>query len=90
MISTPVEALMRERLSVLAPESIDIQDESSQHAGHEGAKGGGGHYWMTIVSATFTGHSRIERHRLIYDALGDLMQQRIHALSIKAYTPEEM
>ncbi|MBB5016957.1 BolA protein [Chitinivorax tropicus] len=84
------DLLMRERLQALSPELIDIQDESSQHIGHEGAKGGGGHYWMTIVSAAFVGQSRIERHRLIYQALGDLMQTRIHALSIKAYAPEEM
>ena len=81
---------MRERLQVLQPLQLEIHDDSAQHAGHEGAKGGGGHYWLTIVSAAFSGKPRLQRHRLVYDALGDLMHQQIHALSIQAYTPEEV
>ncbi len=82
-------ALMRERLAALAPESLEIEDESAQHAGHEGAKGGGGHYRMTIVTKQFAGLNPVARHRVIYQALGDLIGRHIHALSINAFTPEE-
>lgn len=82
--------LMRERLQSLTPVSVNIRDDSALHAGHEGAKGGGGHYGLSIVAAAFNGKSLIQRHRLIYSALGDLMQKKIHALSIEAYSPEEV
>lgn len=81
---------MREKLAALAPESVEIVDESAKHAGHEGAKSGGGHYWLTIVSARFAGQNNLARHRLVYDALGEMMHKEIHALSIKAYTPDEI
>lgn len=79
---------IRRQLAPLAPESLDIVDESSKHAGHEGAKGGG-HYQMTIVSTQFRGKSTMARHRMVYAALSGMMHKEIHALSIKAYTPEE-
>lgn len=81
--------LMRERLAGLAPAALEIEDESAQHAGHAGAKSGGGHYRMTIVSPQFAGLNSVARHRVVYQALGDLMGKRIHALSINAFTPEE-
>jgi BolA protein len=81
--------LIRDKLSVLAPESVEIEDESAQHAGHEGARGGGGHYRLTIVSARFASRPLQARHRLVYEALGPLMQQQIHALSIQAFAPDE-
>lgn len=81
---------MRERLAALAPENLDIADESALHAGHEGAKGGGGHYALTIVSPKFDGQSTVARHRMIYVALGDMMQREIHALSIRAFAPGEL
>lgn len=81
--------LMRERLAGLAPTALEIEDESAQHAGHAGAKSGGGHYRMTIVSPQFAGLNSVARHRVVYQALGDLMGKRIHALSINAFTPEE-
>ncbi|AIO68325.1 BolA family protein [Burkholderia oklahomensis] len=82
-------ALIETRLSAaLAPESIDVRDDSAQHAGHAGAAAGG-HYTVTIVSAAFAGKTRVARHRLVYDALADAMQRGIHALAILAYTPEE-
>jgi BolA protein len=81
---------MRERLAALAPENLEIADESALHAGHEGARGGGGHYALTIVSRKFDGQSTVARHRMIYVALGDLMQREIHALSIRAYAPGEL
>lgn len=88
MSSETVEQL-RQRLSVLAAQSIAIEDESHRHAGHAGAKDGG-HYKLDIVSTAFTGKNTVARHRLIYDAAGDLMRGRIHALSIRALTPDEV
>ncbi|MES2772345.1 MAG: BolA family protein [Pseudomonadota bacterium] len=74
---------MRERLSSLSPEQLDLIDESALHLGHAGAQGGGKHYRLSIASPEFVGKSTIVCHRMIYDALGDLMHSRIHALSIQ-------
>jgi BolA protein len=82
--------LIRQKLSVFEPVRIEIVDESARHAGHAGAKSGGGHYLLTIVSPKFAGKSALERHRLIYTALQEMMHKNIHALSVKAYTPEEI
>jgi BolA protein len=83
-------ALIRERLTTaLAPARIEIVDESHRHAGHEGAKGGGGHFAVTVVAPAFSGKGLLERHRMVYAALGDAMQKEIHALSIKALAPGE-
>jgi BolA protein len=81
--------LIREKLATLNPNKIEIEDDSELHAGHAGAKGGGGHYNLVIVSPQFAGQNTVARHRMIYSALADMMQTQIHALSIKAYTPEE-
>lgn len=81
---------IRQRLAALAPESLEIIDDSARHAGHEGAKGGGGHYRLTIVSNHFDGASRPARHRMVYDALGTMMQREIHALSIQAIAANEL
>ena len=80
---------IRERLVALQPQSLEITDDSALHAGHAGAKDGGGHFRMIIVSAQFAGLSTLKRHRLVYAALGSLMQREIHAMSITALTPEE-
>lgn len=85
-----VADMIRDRLAVLAPESMELLDESGQHVGHEGARGGGGHYQLIIVSAAFSGQALQARHRMVYQALGPLMQREIHALAIKAYTPQEI
>ena len=85
-----VVELMRQRLARLEPESVEIQDESARHAGHEGAKGGGGHYQIVIVSRQFAGQPVQRRHRMVYDALGPMMQKEIHALAIKARAPGEI
>lgn len=91
MIADQRIALIESRLrAALAPESLDVIDESAAHAGHEGAKSGGGHYAVTIVSPRFTGHAPLARHRLVYQALGELMQHDIHALKITALTPDEL
>ncbi|MBI4985654.1 MAG: BolA family transcriptional regulator [Rhodocyclales bacterium] len=85
----PLIPIMQERLAVLEPLRLDIRDDSGQHAGHAGARAGGGHFDMTIVSAQFAGKRLLERHRMVYDALGALMKQEIHALRINAKTPDE-
>jgi len=81
---------IEQRLAVLNPDSVELSDDSARHAGHEGAKGGGGHFELIIVSSQFEGKSRQARHRLIYAALGDMMQREIHAIGIKAYTADEI
>ncbi|MBS0354108.1 MAG: BolA family transcriptional regulator [Proteobacteria bacterium] len=80
---------IRQRLAVLAPSAIELIDDSHLHAGHAGARSGGGHYRLAIVSAAFSGKNTVARHRLIYDTLGDLMRREIHALAIQARTPDE-
>lgn len=80
---------IRSRLACLSPLSCDLQDDSHRHAGHAGARQGGGHYQLHIVSAAFAEKSTLARHRMIYTALGELMHTRIHALGIRAQTPDE-
>jgi BolA protein len=81
---------IRELLNAaLAPQSLEVNDDSHKHAGHAGARGGQGHFSVDIVSAAFAGRLPLARHRLVYAALGEMMQADIHALSIKARTPDE-
>jgi BolA protein len=80
---------LRERLASLEPRSLEIRDDSHKHAGHAGAREGG-HYAVAIVAPCFAGLSTVQRHRLVYDAAGDLMRRGIHALSITARTPDEI
>ncbi len=80
---------MRASLAALEPTVIEIIDDSAKHAGHAGAKSGGGHYRLSIVSPRFAGCRTMQRHRLVYDALGPLMKREIHALSITAKSPDE-
>lgn len=83
-------AMIRERLThELQPVALEIIDESAKHAGHAGAASGGGHFIVNIVSPAFDNKTLIQRHRLVYDAVGDIMHSEIHALSIHARTPEE-
>lgn len=80
--------LIRERLEgALAPEQLDIEDESHLHAGHAGAREGKGHFRVTIVCSAFADLSPIKRHKLVFNAVGDLMETDIHALSIDARPP---
>jgi BolA protein len=88
-VSSETIALLRQRLATLQPESIIIDDDSHRHAGHAGAREGS-HYQLQIVAQVFAGKSTIARHRMIYDAAGDLMRGRIHALSIRAEVPGEV
>jgi len=80
---------IRDRLAVLAPIEIRIDDDSARHAGHPGAASGGGHYRLRVISDRFSGESRMARHRLVYDALADLMQREIHALAMTLLAPGE-
>lgn len=83
--------LIRGRLEQrFAPLELEVQDDSAAHQGHAGARDGRGHYSVRIVSPAFTGQARLERHRMVYAALGELMQQDIHALSIAALAPDEL
>ena len=94
MSGTPIHHDVMERiekrLEVLDPDSVELVDDSAKHAGHEGAKGGGGHFELIIVSAQFEGKSRQARHRMIHAALGEMLEREIHAIAIKAYTPDEI
>ena len=83
------ETVIRERLRALNPVRLDLRDESAQHAGHAGARPGESTHWqLTIASEAFRGKSAVARHRMVYEALGDLMQTDIHALKIEAIVPE--
>ena len=89
--SGPVASEMLRRLhSSLSPSRVELNDDSEQHRGHGGYNPAGeSHFSLTIESAAFAGKSRVERQRLVYKALGDLMDERVHALSIRATAPEE-
>ncbi|KPK10899.1 MAG: hypothetical protein AMJ68_07735 [Acidithiobacillales bacterium SG8_45] len=82
-----IEQLLTEALQ---PQSIDVVDDSHQHAGHGGYDAEGSHFSVTIVSSRFSGEDTLSRHRMIYAALSDMMQREIHALSISAHTPDEI
>lgn len=83
-------AKIREKLeATFKPSKLEIIDESHKHAGHAGARGGG-HFVVHIVAEQFAGKNPIQRHRMVYDAVGELMQTEVHALSIKAEAPSEL
>ncbi|MDQ2696471.1 MAG: BolA family transcriptional regulator [Pseudomonadota bacterium] len=82
-----IEARLREALS---PDDLQVIDDSAAHAGHTGARSGGGHFNVLIVARAFAGKSPLQRHRMVYAALAGLMPADIHALSIRALTPEEL
>lgn len=80
---------IRARLAVLEPTLVELSDDSHLHAGHAGAASGGGHYSLKIVSPRFEGQRLVMRHRLVYDALHEMMKTDIHALAITALAPSE-
>lgn len=83
-------ARMRALLAeALHPVALEVTDDSHKHAGHAGARGGQGHFGVDIVSTAFAGKLPLARHRLVYAALGSMMQADIHALTIRARTPDE-
>jgi len=81
-----IEQRLRERLG---PTHLEIADDSVKHVGHAGAAGGGGHYTCLIVAEGFRGRAAVERHRAVYEALGDLMKREVHALALTTLDPEE-
>ena len=89
MSAERVEKIRQLLEEAFAPESLDVDDDSHLHVGHEGAKGGLGHFSVSIVSAKFNGMRVLARHRAVYDALGDMMQTDIHALVIDAVASDE-
>ena len=86
MTSETIKQLLTESLK---PALLEIIDNSAAHAGHAGAKSGGGHYHVTIIAEAFEGKTLVQRHQLIYKALGDMMKQQIHALGINTLSPSE-
>lgn len=86
---TRVEWIESKLRQAFAPRHLEVVDDSARHAGHAGARSGGGHFQVVIVSERFRDLSRLERHRAVYDALGEAMRQEIHALALRAMTPEE-
>jgi BolA protein len=84
---TLIEKCLRDAFDL---QDVQIIDDSAAHRGHPGAQSGGGHFNVTVVSRVFNGKTPLQRHRQVYAALHDLMPQEIHALSIKAVTPDEI
>jgi BolA protein len=84
-----IPEILRSRLASLSPVYVDIRDDSAEHAGHSGARAGGGHFSLLVVSNCFLGQTRLARHRAILATVGDLIPQPVHALAIEAYAPDE-
>ena len=85
-----IEPQIRQRLAALEPVALELLDESAKHQGHAGWKPGGNTHWrLTIVSEAFRGKPTLARHRMVYQALGELMQDPIHALAITTRAPGE-
>lgn len=90
MTENRIERIRTTLEEALSPLALEIIDESHKHAGHASA-GGGGHFIVQIASAAFTGKSTIQRHRMVYEAMAELMKSNeVHALSIQAHSPEEV
>jgi BolA protein len=88
---SPREARIQALLhATFAPTVCQLVDESAAHAGHAGAASGGSHYRLHMVAAAFENQSRINRHRLVYDCLRDMMQSEIHALALTTVAPSEV
>ena len=81
-----IQSLLEDAFS---PREILVKDQGHLHAGHAGARDGKGHFEIRIVADAFAGKSRIRRHRMVFEALEDMMQTDIHALSVHAFAPDE-
>ena len=79
-----IEHTLRQALDA---SEVHVEDESAHHVGHAGAAAGGGHYRVAVVSPLFEGKTQVQRHRLVYEALGDAMGSNIHALALTTRTP---
>ena len=90
MPTAGTDAVIERKLTAgLSPLHLAVRDDSHLHAGHAGARGGGGHYSVVVVAAAFEGMGRLERHRLVYSLLGNEMKSTIHALALRTFTPDE-
>lgn len=85
-----VERIQAALQAAFAPLQLEVKDDSHRHAGHAGASDGRGHFKVMVVSEAFSGKAPLARHRAVYAALGEMMETDIHALSIKALTPQEL
>jgi BolA protein len=81
-----IKAMLEERFSAAR---VSVHDDSARHAGHAGSRDGAGHFIVEIESEDFSGRSRLERHRLIYQALASMLPREIHALNIVAVSPDD-
>jgi BolA protein len=88
-VSDRLERIRARITGALAPQQLDVIDESHKHVGHEGARDGRGHFRVRVVAEAFRGKPPLARHRMVYEAVGDLMQTDIHALAIEARAPED-
>ena len=82
-----IRALVQDRLR---PQRLEIRDDSAAHSGHAGAADGKGHFRLLIVADCFSGRTLVQRHRLVHDALAQLLQDEIHALALVTKSPEEL
>jgi len=89
MARPSVERIKSRLESAFAAAQVSVRDDSARHAGHEGASGGAGHFQVRIESQAFAGRSRLQRHRMVYQALADMMPAEIHALNIEAISPDD-
>lgn len=89
MTENRVNEINRRLSEAFSPDEILVKDQSHLHAGHAGAQDGRGHFEVLLVSDAFEGRRRLERHRMVYGALGTMMQTDIHALTIRAFTKTE-
>ncbi|MGB5720885.1 MAG: BolA family protein [Woeseiaceae bacterium] len=90
MTADRVKTIEDKLTEAFSPSMLQVKDQSHLHAGHEGARSGGGHFDVRIVSDAFAGKRPLQRHRMIFDALGAMMDSEIHALRITAKSPEEL
>jgi BolA protein len=84
-IRARIESILREAFD---PERLEIEDDTHRHAGHRGAASGGGHYRVVVVAEAFRGLTRLEQHRRVYDALGELIGRDVHALGLRTAAPD--
>ncbi|HCU24111.1 MAG TPA: BolA family transcriptional regulator [Deltaproteobacteria bacterium] len=83
---TKIENLLREAFT---PSYLQVEDDSAKHAGHAGARSGGGHYKVVLVSQHFSGKNLVEQHRMVNEVLRELFKNEIHALALTTYAPEQ-
>ena len=89
MARPPVERIRSRLESAFSAARVSVRDDSARHAGHAGAREGAGHFLVRIESEAFAGRSRLQRHRMVYEALADMLPGDIHALNIEAISPDD-